>query len=69
MQHCTDPWSPLVPDFPQDHLKSSSTNPKIFEEKKKSGVCLNGQRPFHALIRLCFSLSRESSHSFDVAEP
>lgn len=36
VQHCTDPWSPLVPDFPQDHLKSSSTNPKKSVRKKKN---------------------------------
>lgn len=32
VQHCADPESPPVPDFPQDHLKSSSTNPASSEK-------------------------------------
>lgn len=31
VQHCTDPKSPPVPDFPQDHLKSL-TNPESSEK-------------------------------------
>lgn len=32
VQHCTDPESSVVPKFPQDHLKSSSTNPESSEK-------------------------------------
>lgn len=69
VQHCTDPESPPVPTFPQDHQKSSS-----FQVKKKkrlrtlwenSRVCFSDNARAMRLSRPRFSLSvRRTPTSF-----